>query len=103
MMTSSSFGGEGDDLRSGAPAARAVWRRCREMWRGGVGASSAWEALGDLLEEPCVAVGIGERCERAVAGTTRVGAGHLSGGAAVMEEPAGVVEDLADVDPSGEE
>jgi len=50
---------------------------------------------GDLLQEPAVAVRVAERQERAVAGALRIRSGNPGVGPAVVEDAAGVVEDLA--------
>jgi hypothetical protein len=52
----------------------------------------------DLLQEPTVAVGIAERGERSVVGVVRRRAGDARLGPGVVEDAAGVVEDLADGD-----
>src|SRR6478609_11225960 len=84
-------------------AETARWSRRTRRLRCAPVASSTWEALDDLLQEPGVAIGVGERGERAVAGVAGVWPGHSSDGAAVVEDPAGVVEHVADVDALGEE
>src|SRR5438067_1947790 len=68
-----------------------------------LGSSAPGQPLGDLLEHPGVAVRVVERGERRVAPAVRIGAGDACPLPRVVEDPARVVEGLADVDaPLGE-
>src|ERR1700733_3097780 len=72
------------------PAALSIASRLRR--------SAAGKARGDLLDVPAISVRIAERHERAVALVIRRGARGPVRVAGVMEDAAGVVEHLADVD-----
>jgi hypothetical protein len=60
--------------------------------------SSPRKASSDLLQHPAVAVGIAERRPGTIATSLGVGPRDATGGACVVEDSAGIVEDLAHVD-----
>src|SRR4051812_26563856 len=68
-----------------------------------LGSSAPGQPLGDLLEQPGVAVGVAERGEGRVAPALRVGAGDTRPLPRVVEHPARVVEGVADVDAALDE
>src|SRR3954451_5687471 len=67
------------------------------------GRSPPRRLLLDLLQEPAVAVRGAERRERPVARVVPRRPRHPCLGAGVVEDPAGVVEDLADLDAAADE
>src|SRR4051794_7467948 len=67
----------------------------------GMRSSAAGGALGDLLEEPLVAVGVLEGGEGAVTGPLGVESGHPVGVTGVVEGAGLVAERAGDLDTAG--
>src|SRR3954453_993591 len=77
--------------------------RTRTSWPCATPLSATGQPGLDLLEQPAVAVRVGEGDERAVVGAPGCRACLAPAGPGVVEDPGHVVERLADVDASGDE